>query len=152
MSGPAIIAAMANKFPTGPMLPQLGTAISDTGQLLEYLVEAARGRVDEFVHAFFVDQSGRLAWSEVLASGRTGLVSVSYRDLIRIALRIDATGIILAHNHPSGMAAPSPRDVTTTLDLERVCGKLGIQLIDHLIVAGETCFSFKAERILRRSA
>lgn len=88
----------------------------------------------------------------MLGSGNPGSVTIGYRELIRTALRIDATGIILAHNHPSGKAAPSPRDVTSTLDLERVCGKLGIELVDHLIVAGGACFSFRAERMLRRSA
>jgi DNA repair protein RadC len=131
-------------------LPKLGRIVPDTSQLLAYLFELDNGRHDEFVHAFFLDRAGRLAWSETLATGLTSTAKVEFRHLICTALRVDATGLILAHNHPSGNATPSARDVTSTLDLQRICKKIGIELIDHLIVAAGRGFSFQAERLLRR--
>lgn len=65
-----------------------------------------------------------------------------------MALRVNAGGLILAHNHPSGVARPSPRDVTSTLELQRICRKMKIDLIDHLIVTAAACFSFRAEGLL----
>jgi DNA repair protein RadC len=133
-------------------LPKLGWIISETSQLLTYLFELDSGRQDEFVHAFFLDKAGRLAWSETVATGLPKSATLEFRQLICTALRVDATGLILAHNHPSGTAAPSARDVTSTLDLQRLCRKIGIELIDHLIVASGRYFSFQAERLLRRGA
>lgn len=133
-------------------LPKLGRMIPETSLLHAYLIELDSGRQDEFVHAFFLDRTGRLAWSETLATGLTSSVKLEFRQLICTALRVDATGLILAHNHPSGTASPSARDVTSTLDLQRLCWKIGIELIDHLIVASGNCFSFQAQRLLRSRA
>jgi len=126
--------------------------ISDTSELLAYLFELDSGRKDEFVHAFFLDASRRLAWSETLATGLPNSAKLEFRHLICSALRVDATGLILAHNHPSGTARPSARDVTSTLDLQRICNKIGIELIDHLIVASGSWFSFQSERLLGSGA
>lgn len=133
--------------PVGP-LPKLGGIISDTSQLIEYLRRLDDGRHNEFIHAFFLDQAGRLTWSETLANGQANSVKLEYRHLICTALRVNASGLILAHNHPSGATSPSPKDVTSTLELQRICRRIGIELIDHLIVASGSCFSFRAERIL----
>ena len=140
------------KLAATPQLPKLGGIVSDASQLLSYLFELDAGRQDEFVHAFFLDASGRLAWSETLSTGLPRSAMIEFRHLICTALRVDATGLILAHNHPSGSARPSARDVTSTLDLQRICKKIGIELIDHLIVASGSCFSFQSERLLRRRA
>lgn len=105
-------------------------------------------REDEFLHAFFLDRGNRLCWSETLAQGARETATIDFRGLICTGLRVDACGIILAHNHPSGVARPSPQDVTGTLDLKRVCDKIGITLIDHLIVAARSFFSFRSERLL----
>ena len=129
-------------------LPKLGCIVSDTSQLLDYLFDLDDGRHDEFVHAFFLDASGRLAWSETLATGLPHSTKFQFRHLICTALRVDATGLILGHNHPSGTAKPSARDVTSTMDLQRICKKIGIELIDHLIVASGSWFSFQSERLL----
>jgi DNA repair protein RadC len=90
----------------------------------------------------------QLNWSETIANGGVESVQVDYRLLICTALRVDAAGLILAHNHPSGAATPSPKDISSTLELQRICGKIGIQVLDHIIVASGSCFSFRAEHIL----
>lgn len=129
--------------------PRLGLLVTDASPLLSFLFELARDRRDEFIHAFFINRAGRLAWSETFATGRRSCAQVHLRSLICAALRADAIGIILAHNHPSGMASPSPKDVTATLEMQRVCAKIGIELIDHVIIADGSYFSFKSECLLR---
>lgn len=109
----------------------------------------AAGQDDEFLHAFFLDEAFRLCWSETLSTGDPRTVSFDYRGLVCMALRVNAAGLILAHNHPSGSVSPSPKDITSTLDLQRLCKKIGIELIDHLIIASGNCFSFRAEKILQ---
>ncbi len=126
----------------------MGAAIATTAQLVQFLVLLDNGRQDEFLHAFFLDGANRLSWSETLSAGEARSVCIDYRTLIGTALRVDAAGLILAHNHPSGKPSPSPEDITSTLELQRICGKIGIEVLDHLIVASGSCFSFRAERIL----
>lgn len=108
----------------------------------------AGARGDEFLHVFFFDRGNRLCWSETLAHGAQQTATIDLRGLICTGLRVDACGLILAHNHPSGVARPSPQDVTGTLDLKRICDKIGIAVIDHLIVAACSFFSFRSERLL----
>jgi DNA repair protein RadC len=126
----------------------VGSRVSGSLDIVAFLRRLEAGRCDEFVHAFFFGEDERLAWSETIAEGRTRRVDVDYRELIGLALRVNAGGLILAHNHPSGVARPSPRDVTSTLDLQRVCKKMKIDLLDHLIVTTAACFSFRAEGLL----
>lgn len=65
------------------------------------------------------------------------------RAIVAEALRLDAAGMIVAHNHPSGEARPSEADVAATAALARALRPLGIRLHDHLIFAGADCASFR---------
>jgi DNA repair protein RadC len=144
-----LIVGSASYSAASAHLPKLGCIVSETEQLLAYLWRLDAGRQDEFVHVFFVDRARRLTWSETLASGLAGTARLEFRQLICTALRVDAAGLILAHNHPSGAASPSARDVTSTLELQRICRRIGIEVVDHLIVASGNCFSFRAEGLLQ---
>jgi DNA repair protein RadC len=126
----------------------LGQQIEATSQLVECLHRLDGGRNIEFLHAFFLNRLNQLNWSETIANGGIDEVRIDYRSLICTALRVDSSGLILAHNHPSGAATPSPKDISSTLELQRICGKIGIHVLDHIIVASGSCFSFRAERIL----
>lgn len=129
-------------------IPQLGQRISGTTDIAAYLSRLNAGHPAEFVHAFFLDKDMYLCWSETVARGGREGALLDFRELISLALRVNSFSLILAHNHPSGFARPSPADVTTTLELVRLCEKIGIRLLDHIIVAGSNCFSFRAERYL----
>jgi DNA repair protein RadC len=144
-----VTAGSADYSAASAHLPKLGCIVSETAQLLAYLCRLDAGRQDEFVHVFFFDRVRRLTWSETLASGLSGTARLEFRQLICMALRVDAAGLILAHNHPSGAASPSARDVSSTLELQRICRRIGIEVIDHLIVTSGNCFSFRGERLLR---
>jgi DNA repair protein RadC len=76
--------------------------------------------------------------------GITGTV-VDQRLIFAVALKCNATGIIMCHNHPSGKLMPSETDITLTKSIAK-CGKLlGISLIDHLIISKDGYFSFSNE-------
>lgn len=129
-------------------MPVLGKRIAGTGDIAQYLIQMDRGHQDEFIHAFFLDEEHTLCWSETVARGHKAGAWLDYRQLISMALRVNSFSLIIAHNHPSGWALPSTADVKTTRDLACLCGKLGIELLDHIIVAQDQCFSFKAEKII----
>jgi len=99
-------------------------------------------------HAIFVDS--RRAW---LGDGAFGLGGMStlqlrIRELLGEALRLNAAGILLAHNHPSGNCRPSGRDIAATRRLADVAAALDIALIDHLIFTSEAVYSMRAGGLL----
>ena len=65
------------------------------------------------------------------------------RSIFATALSLGSTGIVIAHNHPSGEAQPSPADIDATARLAETAASLGIRLHDHLIFAGGVCRSFR---------
>jgi DNA repair protein RadC len=129
-------------------MPIIGEPVTGTLQIARYLLRLAGQNAEEFVHAFFLDRTNRLTWSETVARGNSHTVAFDYRTIVSTALRLDAHGIIIGHNHPSGSATPSKMDIAATRNLKGVCEPLGVKIIDHLIVARQSCFSFLAENLL----
>ncbi len=114
------------------------TSTTDVLKMMHSLVRKKK----EYVYALYLDSSRRLLSKKLLALGGIDFVNLDLRSLFSHALVKGATGIILVHNHPSGEANPSKADLVVT---ERVinAGKiLGIELIDHIILARGGYFSF----------
>ena len=74
------------------------------------------------------------------------------RVVIRRAIERKAAALILVHNHPSGNAMPSIEDINQTRDLHKALSSCGLQLIDHVIVAGAAYYSFSDEQVVERNA
>jgi DNA repair protein RadC len=85
--------------------------------------------------------------AEVIAKGTVHSVEVSPRDVFRYAVRTNAAGIVIAHNHPSGDCTPSDEDVALTERLVEVGKTLGIPVVDHVVVC-DTSFCSMSERKL----
>lgn len=111
----------------GPVLVG-GQAIAD------YCRVALAHEPVERVHAVFLDATRRPITAEELARGSVTAVNLTPRDIIRRALELHASGLILVHNHPSGNLTPSFLDVDTTRALRRAADLLDITLWDHLVV------------------
>jgi DNA repair protein RadC len=84
-----------------------------------------------------------LVSKKILTIGTDNQTLVSEKEIIKQALRENAQGIILAHNHPSGECRPSREDRLATEKIKDICKKLDINLLDHLIITSEKYFSFK---------
>lgn len=95
-----------------------------------------------------LDASGGVLAVEEVGCGGLHSAPVPLRQIIARALSVEAAGLILAHNHPSGDAAPSREDVAATRRLAEVGQALGLRLHDHLIFAGGSCQSFRASGLL----
>lgn len=98
----------------------------------------------ERFHVVFLDRSRRYLDDSVLASGSSIHLPVRLRELFARALRLDAAGIIVAHNHPSGDCRPSSQDIHATQRLRDVGQALDIELLDHLIFTREKAYSMRA--------
>lgn len=84
--------------------------------------------------ALYLDSQYRLIRYEELARGTLNQASIYPREVVRSALRHHAAALILAHNHPSGVATPSQADLNLTQHLKRALALVDVQLLDHLIV------------------
>lgn len=99
---------------------------------------------EEF-HCLFLDTQHRLIAHESLFRGTLTQTSVYPREIVKRALAHNAAAIILAHNHPSGVAEPSRADQELTTTLKQTLGLVDVRVLDHFIVAGSRPLSF-AER------
>ena len=112
-----------------------------SSQMRSYLTTTIGTRPTETVLAVYVDDDGIFLASEVLAMGSEGAAAFPTRLLIGRALELGSHGILLAHNHPSGNASPSEQDREATDHIRALAASLGIELIDHLIVARNRIYS-----------
>lgn len=114
--------------------------------MIEYLrnmVVEGPGRMERF-HAIFVNSERTYLADEPMGQGKAAALSLRMRDLFGRALTVGATGIIVAHNHPSGDCRPSKIDVDATRRLAAVALALDIELLDHLIFTESAVYSMRA--------
>ncbi len=101
----------------------------------EYLVNMFYGKRDEQVYLLCLDSKYKVLCCRELGEGDANCVNVPLRKAVEIALRTNATMVIMAHNHPSGLAIPSAEDIETTERLANALGAMDIILLDHVVVA-----------------
>jgi DNA repair protein RadC len=117
-------------------------------RLLEYLAAAmARERVEQF-RVLFLDNKNRLIADEAQSRGTVNHTPVYPREVVKRALELHASALILAHNHPSGDPAPSPDDLAMTQEIKRAAASLGIVLHDHVIVGNGRFLSLRSQWLL----
>ncbi len=100
------------------------------------------GQEHESFCVLFLDAQNRLIVAEELFRGTLTQTAVYPREVIKSALQWNAAGVILAHNHPSGVGQPSQADHQLTQTLKKTLGLLDIQVLDHFIIAGREVVSF----------
>lgn len=99
---------------------------------------------DEVVRALFLDNQKKPICCRELSHGVVNASEISTRRLAELALECKAMAIILAHNHPGGSLTPSEADIATTIQLRSAMEAIGLELCDHIIVAGEKTYSLRA--------
>ena len=114
----------------------------------DLLVPRLRGLRCEELHAVFLDGRSRLLGWRCLTRGSPGFTIVDPRQIFHIAVRLGASAVVLAHNHPSGDASPSQADLDVTRRIDRAGDMLGIRLLDHLIVGSDGVRSMAGDGVL----
>ena len=102
-----------------------------------YLIPRFKGRENETVFLLCLDAKCKVLSCKEVGEGSVNSANVPIRRIVEMALGANATTVVLAHNHPSGLAIPSGDDVQTTLRLARALEAVDIVLADHLVVAGD---------------
>ncbi len=98
----------------------------------------------EKFHAIFVSAQKQYLGDASLGFGAPTTLTLRMRDLFSHALSVGASGLIVAHNHPSGDCRPSASDIAATLRLSEVASALDIELLDHLIFTTDAAYSMRA--------
>ncbi|MCH8098122.1 MAG: DNA repair protein RadC [Proteobacteria bacterium] len=122
--------------------------ISSWQKLLDYCrASMAFAKTEEF-RVMFLDRKNVLIADEMQQTGTVDHTPVYPREVVKRALDLGASAIIMVHNHPSGDPTPSKGDVEMTKEVREACEKLGISLHDHLIIGKSGHASFKSLGLL----
>jgi len=124
---------------------QRGDALKNPELTKSYLSARLRDYDYEVFACLFLDVRHRLISYEELFRGTIDGASVHPREVVRRALEHNAAAVVLAHNHPSGVAEPSDADRRITRRLQDALGLMDIRIVDHLVIGDRTSVSF-AER------
>ena len=122
--------------------------ISSWDALLDYCHTTMAHRETEQFRVFYLDRKNVLIADEEQAQGTVDHVPVYPREVVKRALHLNASALILVHNHPSGDPTPSEADIAMTAQVSAAAEALGLTLHDHIII-GKSCeLSFRAEGYL----
>jgi DNA repair protein RadC len=122
--------------------------LANWDRLIAYLTAClSRERVEQF-RVLFLDNRNRLLADEAQSRGTVNHTPVYPREVIKRALELHATALILVHNHPSGDPTPSAADRDMTREIRQAATALSIVLHDHVIIGNGTWFSFRREGLM----
>lgn len=122
--------------------------LTSTTAAADYLRERLRGLPEEHFHVLYMNRRNALLEDSLIAQGAVNSVRPSLRNIVARALQVNASALIAAHNHPSGAAEPSESDRMLTQDLIAASRPLGLKVLDHVIVADDSTFSFADSGVL----
>jgi len=122
--------------------------ISSWDAVLDYCHTVMAHRDTEQFRVLFLDRKNVLIADEEQSSGTVDHVPVYPREVVKRALEVNASSMILVHNHPSGDPTPSQEDIAMTLQIAEAAKALGITLHDHLIIGRSRELSFKSQGLI----
>lgn len=137
-SGVAELLTSAGKAMTTALQGDVAAAPVDpfSASLRNYLIQAMGSLPDEALRVLFLDGAHHLLADEELQRGTLRELAIYPRTIFRRALELNASALILVHNHPSGDSRPSDADVLATQRLEAAALPLEIEILDHIVVTG----------------
>ena len=124
------------------------TVISSWSALLSYVRLALQHEGREQVRILYLDRKNQLIADEVASHGTVDHAPIYPREVMRRALELSASSVILVHNHPSGDPTPSKADIEVTQAVIAAGKPLGVAVHDHLVVGRDGVVSFKAKGLI----
>lgn len=138
-----VIQAAAQRLARARVLDR--SVISSWDALLDYCHTTMAHRETEQFRVLYLDRKNILIGDEAQAEGTVDHVPVYPREVVKRALELNASALILIHNHPSGDPTPSPEDIAMTTQIQSAAAALSITLHDHLIIGKSRETSLKSE-------
>ena len=115
--------------------------LKSSKEALNYFYPMLRNKQVEVLVASFLDSKLRIKKTVIIKEGGFSDVDISLRNIVNKALDLKTPNIMLAHNHPSGFAAPSANDVEAVRIISKTLESMELHLCDSLIIAADECFS-----------
>lgn len=125
-----------------------GRIVDNSEAAGEYFVDVLKNYRREVLYAMCMDRKGKVLDCRCLSIGNFGEIEVNVRAVVSYVLRLGGDILVLAHNHPSGIALPSQADQAFTRQLESMLQGIGVRLMDHIIVADGDYVSMAQSGIL----
>lgn len=141
-----IVEAAAQRFAKGAVKKRL--PMGSWSSVVDYCRTSMAFEDRELFRILFLDKKNGLIADEVQGSGTVDHTPVYPREVIRRALELSATAIILVHNHPSGDPTPSSQDIKMTQDIIGIAKSLGVAVHDHIIVGRDGHASLRGMRLI----
>jgi DNA repair protein RadC len=141
-----LIAAVASRIAKGELKQR--TALSSWNDVIDYCRTTMAFADKEQFRILFLDKRNQLIADEVQQTGTVDHTPVYPREVIKRALELSATAILLVHNHPSGDPTPSQADIHMTKAIVDIAAPLGISVHDHIIVGKNGHASLKGLRLI----
>lgn len=116
--------------------------ITKMSALVEMLRASIGHKQNEILFAVFLNAKNEVLVTKELGEGTVSQAAAFPRKIVEEALKQKATSIILAHNHPGGIAEPSEHDESITTEIQKVLAVVDVTLQDHIIIAGSEYYSF----------
>ena len=127
---------------------QVGKLLTTTTELGRYFLPVFFLERDEKVYLLCLDARCKVLDCTLVNHGTVTTANVPVRRVVELALRHNAVSVVMAHNHVSGVALPSPEDITTTQNIAQALHAVGVELADHIIVAENDFVSLKDSGML----
>jgi DNA repair protein RadC len=141
-----IIEASAKRFAKG--LVRKRRSMASWSEVIDYCRTAMAFEDREEFRILFLDKKNGLIADETQSVGTVDHTPVYPREVVKRALELSASAVILVHNHPSGDPTPSTQDVKMTLDIIAVAAPLGVTVHDHIIVGRQGHVSLKGLKLI----
>lgn len=122
--------------------------LANPGFVFDYLRSLLKGSADEEFHALFLDSANRLIAVEKVNTGTVNKTAVFPRKIVERALHNKSSGVIISHNHPGGSLKPSEEDNKSTIAIRNALASVDIDLVDHIIIAGNEYLSMREQNLL----
>ena len=119
--------------------------VLDSDSSEKYMLNLFDGVERENFYIIGLDAQNRILYKRRMFEGSFDSMDIDITQIVRVAVKCDASYVVLAHNHPSGIAHASNADITATQTIERALSLAGIRLLDHIIVADGKCVSVRSE-------
>ncbi|MFT3690157.1 RadC family protein [Paenirhodobacter sp.] len=141
-----IVDAFAQRMAQARVLQR--EVVSSWAALISYCRTCMAHRETEQFRVLFLDRKNTVIADEALGTGTVGHVPVYPREVAKRALELNASAVILVHNHPSGDPTPSREDIDMTLRVIASCEAIDVSVHDHIIIGKDSEVSFRGARLI----
>ena len=122
--------------------------IRDPESVVAYLMSSMRDKKKEVFKILFLNKANRILDEKDMFEGTVDEASIHPREVVKAALDLHATALVLVHNHPSGRREPSREDIEITKKLKAACEAVSVRILDHIIVGDNQIYSFREQQLL----